>query len=74
MWDDFWRVVFFIMIVAVLTTCVSCAGGGKEKPMALTPERLETLIKAARKAGCIVKGINIDAYMETAQIVCQNAK
>lgn len=73
MWDTFWRVVFFILIVAVLTTCVSCSGDGKKKPVpTMDPERLEQLIKAARKAGCVVKGINIDAYMETVQIVCQS--
>jgi hypothetical protein len=30
MWDDFWRVVIFVALIAALTTCVSCTNGKKD--------------------------------------------
>lgn len=30
MWDNFWRAVIFVALVAALTTCASCAMGGKK--------------------------------------------
>lgn len=68
---DFHRYWIWGLLVLLIGGCVSCSMGGDEKKGPMTPEKLEQLIKAARKAGCVVKGINIDAYMETVQIVCQ---
>ena len=47
MWGNFWRVVFFIAIVAVLSTCTGCGGTLTDKE----------LIEAVGDAGCNLKSI-----------------
>lgn len=51
MWDNFWRAVIFVALVAALTTCASCSllGGGEMSD--------EDLIEAVSEAGCHLKTV-----------------
>lgn len=61
----------YLFLLLVLTS--GCAGFGakSDHEVSISPEQIEELIKAARKAGCIVSGIDIDAYLETIGLTCQ---
>jgi hypothetical protein len=61
MWDDFWRVVIFVALIAALTTCTSCALKGSES---------ETIIDAAADAGCSLQTIKFDREGNIERIDC----
>lgn len=63
MWDNFWKAVIFVALVAALTTCSSCAMGGNKN---------EDLIEAASDAGCALRAIKFDDG-EVKQIDCHDA-
>lgn len=70
--DTFHRTWIYGVLVLALVSCVSCSMGGKKAETSnIDPSKLEQIIKAARKAGCVVKGVSIDSYMETVNITCQ---
>lgn len=54
MWDDFWRAVIFVALVAALTTCASCSFFGGEE---MTDKEF---IKSLKDAGCDIKAISRD--------------
>jgi hypothetical protein len=68
--DDFFGWVFCTLMALCLAICVGCSIGGKKDELSGNSGYLETVIKAAKKAGCKKYSIVVDKYLETTKFTC----